>query len=342
MAEKSVLINEDGEYDSTPTYLFDHAALYKTAPHDAGLTWFTEARYGLGVNFGLYSLLGRGHDAQVTMGIAVKDYENLMDNFKADHFDAMDLVEFAIANGMRYINFPARLADGFCLFNSKVSDFTCAKSPAQRDLLGELASVCEYHGIGLCLTYSHGLDWRHPHAPGSRAGTPDLDVVLSEYLDFMAEQIKELLTQYGPIAAICLEGIESAKALGHEKMGCADLYRLIRMLQPHVLLSYEQGLTGDEDFFAAENLVVPEDSKSVLKPSQINDSLTPGFWGYNADFAGKHVKEDAVWEKLLNAGRQHSNLLLNTNLMPDGSLDLEDINTLLAVGKRIEAKGFPR
>lgn len=350
MPEKTVLINEDGEYDSTPTYLFDHPDLYKTAPHDAALTWFAEAHYGLGVDFGLYSLIGRGHDVMLQDNMPLAEYERLKNNFTAEHFDAVDMVEFAIANGMRYIDFTVRGEDGFCLYNTKVTDFNSANSPAHRDLLAELASVCEYHGIGLCLSYAHGTEWRHPHAPGTRAGTAPESSSLPQYLDFVAAQIDELLTQYGPIAAICLEGIDVARTVGQERIGCADLYRMIRILQPQVLVAYQQGFTGDEDFFITPESIPGKDAPADVqghinrqpdKPAQILATLTPGVRGYCAGMAGQHRREASVWELLLRAGNQHTNLLVKSSLMPDGSLDLEDINTLLAVGQRIEHNGFP-
>ncbi|MBR0459394.1 MAG: alpha-L-fucosidase [Victivallales bacterium] len=348
MPALTIMKNADGLWDSTPTYLFDHAETFRVDPHGAALQWFHEAHYGLAINFGLYSLIGKGREALANGEISPAEYERLPERFSAEHFDAQDIVEFAIANGMRYLEFTVRDAEGFSLYNSQVSDFNCARSKAKRDLLGEIASVCEFHGVGLCLRYSHGRDWRHPHAPESRSAASEQN--LAEYTAFVEAQIKELLTQYGPIAALCLDGIDAARAVGPEKLLLDDLYQMAHFLQPQILLSYQQGVTGGEDFFTAFGDIPPEDAPEELaghihrqneKPVQIREPLTPGNWGYHVDMAGKHLKTEDIWKRLRHAGESEVNFLLGTNLMPDGSLDLEDINPLLTIGERIEKHGFP-
>ena len=346
---QTVLINEEGYYDATPTYLFDYADLYNTDPHQAALNWFRAAHYGLGVDFGVHALIGKGHDVMLKDNIGLDVYERLQKKFSVEHFDAIDIVEFAIANGMRYIDFTACGPDGFCLWRSASCEFNCFNSPAHRDLLAELSSVCEYNGIGLCIRYSHGFNWRHPHSSMTLASRNEAQD-LRKYLDFIELQIKELLTQYGPVAAICLEGIDIPRSDGFEKYECNELYKMIRILQPQVLISYQQGMTGDEDFFTTLGDIpsanAPEKEQGFIntqmnKPCEIIDTLTPGCCGYNPAFAGMHRRENFVWEHLKKAGEKQCNYLVTTALMPDGSLDLEDINTLLDVGKRIETNGFP-
>ena len=333
----TVLQDEEGGYDTTPTYLFDQAEQYRENPHEAAMTWFAQAHYGLGVNFGVHSLMGRGHDVMKTEGIKHEDYKRLQQSFKAEHFDANDLVEFAIANGMRYVDFTVRGADGFCLYNSAICGFNCATSPARRDLLAELASVCEYHGIGLCLTYCHGMDWSHPHSPETLV---DEEEGIQEYLDYAAGQLRELLTQYGPIAAVCLEGIEHLGKPGYDQAVCEDLYSMIRHYQPQTLIAYQHGATGGEDFFFVEN----EEQREAKagKIAQMRVPLSPGRFSYDPDLAGRHLKEQDVMDKLRAADKQNCCLQVSTCLMPDGSLDLEDVNTLLSVGQYIEKHGFPR
>lgn len=338
--------NDDGVYDATPTYLFDHAELYRSNAREAGLAWFREARYGLGVTYGLHALLGRGEIGQLSDGISASDYWRLADHFNASRFEANEIVEFAIANGMRYLSFPARGCDGFCLFNSQLSDFTSAKAPAGRDLVGEIASVCEYHGIGLCLQYSYNQDWHHPNAPGSKAEKAVLD--LDAYLDYVFNQISELLTQYGPIAAIRLDGFDAPLTNNSQDKRCQDLYDLIHHLQPQTLVAYQQGLLGSEDFFSANHCLPSEEDADCGfffihgdRPHELYTSLTPDFWGYAAELAGKHLRSKQIWALLEQTAPSQTNLLLNTALMPDGSLDLEDINELLTVGERIEKNGFP-
>lgn len=94
-------------------------------------------------------------------------YAKLKDRFTAEKFDADFITDLALAAEMRYVNITTRHHDSFCLFATKQTDFHSVNSPAQRDLVGELAVACRKKGLGLCLYYSHGRDWKHPHAPNN-------------------------------------------------------------------------------------------------------------------------------------------------------------------------------
>jgi len=353
------------QIDASPSYLSDYKELYRTDARQAGLQWFRDARYGLFVHYGLYSLLGRHEWAQFRERIPVAEYARLKAQFTADGFDAMRIAEFAIACGMRYVNLTARHHDGFCLWNSALSDFNSATAPARRDLVGELAVACETHGIGLCLYYSHGRDWHHPHAPNNDEWAGDArppyappdpgyaygtDHQLELYLEFVRGQIHELLTGYGPIAAVWLDGIAVPLSGNPERFQCQDLYRMVHSLQPQVLLSYADGLLGSEDFlvsgYASPRAAEPASGPGQApadpgKPREVCATMTPGSWGYTAAAKGKHLTVDQVWAELVRARDQDANLLLNTGLLPDGSLDPVDFRVLLEAGERLDVRGWP-
>lgn len=337
-----------------PRYLQNYADLYAQDPRAAATQWFRDARYGLFMHYGLYSLLGRHEWVQLRELIPVAEFAKLMDGFTAEGFDADRVAEFAADCGMRYVNLTTRHHDSFCLFRTEQTDFNSVNAPAGRDLVAELAEACERRGVGLCLYYSHGRDWRQPHAPnndqwGGRA-RPEYDPPeptyaygaehdLQKYLDFMQAQITELLTQYGPIAAIWLDGIAVPLSGDGEKFRCQELYDTIHGLQPQVLVSYKQGLLGTEDFFAPEHKAVEQDA---AKPMEICTTMTDRGWGFMKDLRGRHKTEDDVWETLRTARAGGCNLLLNSAPMPDGALDPEDEATLLAVGARLREEGFPQ
>ena len=348
-----------------PNYLQRYEKLYATEPRHASLAWFKQARYGLFLHYGLYSLLGRHEWVQLREKIPVSEYAKLANDFNADGFDADAIASLAVDAGMQYINLTTRHHDSFCLFKTKATPFNSLNAPCGRDLVGELADACDRHGLGLCLYYSHGRDWRHPHAPNNDdwggLARPDYDPQepsysygadhdLQQYLDFMKRQISELLTQYGSIASIWLDGIAVPLNGDTAAFRCQDLYDHIHSLQPQVLVSYKQGITGTEDYFAPEHCV-PDNSEDAKKTGQIgmNPSKTtevcttmcPGSWGYNKDKTGQHLSEEQVWEKLQNACTKDYNLLLNTGPLPDGSLDPEDVTVLRNVGERIRKEGFP-
>ena len=354
-------------------YLSEYAELYARDPRRAATEWFREAKYGLFLHYGLYSLLGRHEWVQLREKIPVAEMEKAAADFTAEAFDADAIADFAPACGMRYINLTTRHHDGFCLFRTAQTNFNSVQAPCGRDLVGELAQACASRGLGLCLYYSHGRDWRHPHAPNNDAwggsARPEYDPPepayaygaehdLQKYLDFMSAQIRELLTQYGPIASIWLDGVAVPLSGDAGAFKCQELYDLIHSLQPQALVSYKQGVTGTEDYFAPEHRV-PDAAEGNAKRGRIGQGGDAPIevcttmiraelgdkgqsWGYlNDDMPHRHCTADEVWDKLAEARRSGANLLLNSGPRPDGSLDPDDRETLLAVGERIRKKGFP-
>jgi len=333
-----------------PRFLADYADRYATDPRAACRDWLRDAGYGLFLHYGLYSLLGRHEWVQLRETIPVAEYATLADRFTAENFDADAIAEFAVDAGMKYVNLTTRHHDGFCLFKTAHCDFQSLNSPCGRDLVAELATACDKQGLGLCLYYSHGRDWWHPHSAGNDewggSAHPQYDppepryVVgpehnLQHYLDFMTAQITELLTQYGPIAAIWLDGIAVPASGDRSKWRCQELYDHIHSLQPQVLVSYKQGLLHTEDFYAPEHKAVDVgDDNRIL---EVCTTMTPGSWGYDQSKAGQHKTVDQVWDELRKARAGRYNLLLNTGPLPDGSLDPEDELTLRAIGRRLRA-----
>jgi alpha-L-fucosidase len=346
-----------------PAYLREYENIYIEDPRKAALAWFKDAKYGLFLHYGLYSIQGHHEWQQFREKIYVKDYEKLEREFTAENFDAEYIVDFAIDAGMKYVNLTTRHHDSFCLFKTAQTDFNSVNSPAGRDLVLELAEACAKKDIGLCLYYSHGRDWRHPHAPNNDEwggnARPEYNPPepsykygqehdLQKYLDFMTAQITELLTNYGPIAAIWLDGVATPLSGDASKFKCQELYDHIHSLQPHTLVSYKVGVTGTEDFFAPEHFV-PGENDDALKGEmlktdkfiEICSTMTTGSWGWRREESGNHLNEDQVWEKIKTASSSGCNLLLNTGPLPDGSIDKEDETVLRNVGARIRREGFP-
>ncbi|MGB2823737.1 MAG: alpha-L-fucosidase, partial [Phycisphaerae bacterium] len=322
-------------------------------PRRAALEWFRNARYGLFIHYGLYSLLGRHEWVQLREKIPVAEYAGLKEKFTAERFDADAIVDFAVDAGMRYVNITTRHHDSFCLFRTRQTDFNSVNSPAGRDLLGELAAACDKRGVGLFCYYSHGRDWRHPHAPNNdeyggsarpRYDPPEPAYACGDehdlgiYVEFVKDQITELLTQYGPIAGIWLDGIAVPLSGDREAFRCPELYEHIHSLQPQVLVSYKQGLHMTEDFYAPEHKAYVDTGGA---PQEVCTTMCPGSWGYLAAAAGKHRSADDVWAELTRAAAGGYNLLLNTGPLGDGSLDDEDVAVLREVGRRLREEGFP-
>jgi alpha-L-fucosidase len=298
------------------------------------------------MHYGLYSVISRRSEwVMYHEKTRPADYAKVADEFTAEGFDAEFIAKLAVDSGMKYVNITTRHHDSFCLWDTKQTPFNSVQV-CGRDLVAELAEACDRHGLGLFLYYSHGRDWKHPHAPNndrwggnaraeydppeeSYAYGDDHD--LSFYLDFMKAQITELLTSYGPIAGIWLDGIAVPLSGDWSVFGCDALYDYIHSLQPQVLVSYKQGLTGREEFHAPEFNALP----SKEKPGEICATLCPTSWGYTRESAGTHHGPDKVWDQLQDANTRGYNLLINTGPLPDGSIDPEDIPTLLEIGRRL-------
>ncbi len=346
--------------EKVPSYLKKYKREYAKDPKQAALHWFRDAKFGLFLHYGLYSLPGRGEWVQFNEKIHVADYAKLKDKFTAEHFDADFITDLALQAEMKYVNITSRHHDSFCLFDTATTDFNSVQSPAKRDLVGELAEQCAKKGLGLCLYYSHGRDWRYPDAPNNDEwggnARPKYDEPepyyhygkehdLNRYIDFMHAQLTELLTNYGPVASIWLDGYSVPMHGPTEEFRIPETYALIRKLQPQCLISAKWGYTGDEDYYAPEYHWLarnPEKTQEMVKSGKPIEICTGiAGWGYNKKYDGKHRGVDSVWENLEYAAKYHANLLLNTGPRGDGSIDPQDVQTLREVGERIRKEGWP-
>jgi hypothetical protein len=189
------------------------SAAAQDAPSPANLAnrrAFQDAKFGLFVHWGVYSLMSDGEWVMHNRRIWASDYEKLAGNFNPTQFDAAEWVALAKAAGMKYITITSKHHDGFAMFDSKVSDYDIVdRTPYGKDVLKALAEECRKQGLKLFFYYSQ-LDWHHPdYYPRGRTGgdarRPDKGE-WNRYLDYMDGQLRELLTQYGEIGGIWFDG----------------------------------------------------------------------------------------------------------------------------------------
>jgi alpha-L-fucosidase len=206
--------------------------------------------------------------------------------------------------------------------------------------------------------YSHGRDWKHPHAPNNdrwgSSARPDYNPPettyatgtahdLGKYVAFLKAQVTELLSNYGAVAGIWLDGIGVLKSprqgtsASPADFHCQELYDHIHALQPQVLVSYKQGFLGTEDFFAPEHQAV---TNSGGRPMEICTTLQKKGWGYVQN--ATHLTADDVRQQLAKAVAAPANVLLNTGPLGDGSIHPDDVQTLRAVGQRLRHDGWPK
>ncbi len=331
------------------------------------MNWFRSAKFGLFIHYGLYSLEGRGEWLQFVEKIPIAEYAKLASRFRADRFDAGKICDLALEAGMKYVNLVTKHCDSFCLWNTRETEFNSMNTPARRDLVAEMAEACRKRGLGLFLFYEHGFDWRHPHGPAPwdwkvRSVRPAYDPPdphyapresydFNRYLKYVSNQITELLTNYGPVAGIWLDGAGVPHSGDKAKFGVPhsgdkskfrlpELYALIRKLQPHALISYKWGVNGDEDFLAPEETQLAKIQKEGnTKPIEICATLQKRWWGYCETCERRSA--DEVFGKLREAASWKANLLLNTGPLGDGSIHPQEAEVLREVGRRLKRNGFP-
>ncbi len=342
-----------GANNNIPSFLRDYNEEYNENPREAALEWFRNARYGMFIHYGLYSMLGRHEWVQQREKIPVAEYAKLTEQFTADKFDADFITDLALESEMKYINITTKHHDGFCLWDTKYSSFKSTNTPAKRDLLSELSEQCNKKGLALYFYYSHGREWKHPHAPNNDKwkgrARPVYPVKepsykygdehdLNIYVDFMWNQIEELMEMFPETAGIWLDGIGTTKSGDYTQFKCQELYDNIHAKLPHVTVSYKQGLLGTEDFLAPERSYKAEGIPE--KPLEICNHLQERGWGYMKSEDGKHKTKEEVIEMLKKANSYPANLLLNTGPLPSGEIHPEDVAVLRAVGKEIRDKGW--
>lgn len=302
--------------------------------------WFRDAKFGLFIHWGVYSLLGAGEWVMNNRSIRVADYEYLASTFNPVKFNAAEWVAIAKNAGMRYITITARHHDGFSMFASKVSPYNIVEwTPFKRDPLRELAEECQRQGLKLFFYYSQ-LDWRaadyYPRGrTGLGTGRPDAGD-WSKYIDFMDCQLEELLTNYGPLGGIWFDGMWDKPAADWRLAGTYDL---IHRLQPAALIvpnHHLAPLPGEDAQTFEQDL--PGSNSTGFNTTTISDlpmetSLTMnGSWGFSiTDQNFKSTRE--IIHYLVRAAGFGANLLLNVGPRPDGTIQSEAVDRLHEVGR---------
>ena len=334
------------------------AQTYKPSPENlAARDSFRNAKFGLFIHWGPFSIPGAGEWVMNERKITVKNYTRLMDFFNPIDFNAEQWVSMAKSAGMKYITLITRHHDGFSMWDTKYSDFNIMHTPYKKDIVKMMADECHRQGIKLNLYYSL-LDWRrddYPHETGrtgqfsGRKGKGDY----ASYLQFMKNQLTELLTNYGEIGGIWFDGHWDQTAPEGEKDRSSridwkynEIYTLIHKLQPQCMIGNNHHLTpfAGEDFQMFER-DLPGENKSGLSFQEASSQLPletcetmNNSWGYNiTDTSYKSARQ--VIHYLINAAGRNANLLLNVGPMPNGKIQPEFTDTLQATGQWLKQYG---
>tara|TARA_R110002049_G_scaffold13677_7_gene59431 strand:+ start:484 stop:1845 length:1362 start_codon:yes stop_codon:yes gene_type:complete len=337
-----------------------NTAEVKKLSDDERMEWWRNAKFGMFVHWGAYSIIGGERGEQIAGGGAewamdkldytIEDYEKFPRMFNPELFNADDWVKMAKDAGMKYIVITSKHHDGFALWDSKVSDYDIMDTaPFKRDIIKELAEASRKQGIKFGVYHSI-VDWHHPQAQGNlfpnyNAGQKDQTVVNPEfpeyYKNYLKPQVKELLTNYGDIDVVWFDGDWIADYT--TEMG-KEMYSFIRDIQPNTIINnrVDKGRKGMEgmdmegnfagDFGTPEQEIpatgIDEDWESCMTMN--------GTWGYKPDDTKWKSSEDLI-QKLVDIVSKGGNFLLNIGPDGFGRFPAQSIRRLKAMGEWTDA-----
>jgi alpha-L-fucosidase len=290
------------------------------------LAWWRDAKFGLFIHWGPVSLKGteiswsRGGERRGTGGtgtIPVEVYDNLYKQFNPVKFDGGEWVSIAKAAGMKYLVFTSKHHDGFSMFDSKLTDYKITNSPFKRDVVAELAKACHEGGIKLGFYYSPP-DWHHPDYRTQNH---------ARYIHFLHGQLRELCSNYGRVDIIWFDGL-GGKA---EDWDSPTLIKMIRQLQPHVIINNRAGLPADHD--------TPEQHIGHFQTDRAWEScITIGTqWAWKPNDQVKSLKE--CIDMLVRCVGGDGNLLFNVGPMPTGEIEPRQVARLKEIGAWLKKYG---
>ncbi|HOX76173.1 MAG TPA: alpha-L-fucosidase [Bacteroidales bacterium] len=309
--------------------------------------WFQDAKLGMFIHWGVYSILGDGEWVMNNQRIDKQTYQKLPSFFNPINYDPKEWVALAKAAGMKYITITSKHHDGFAMFDSKLTDWDIIeRTPYKKDVIKMLADECKKEGIKLFFYHSQ-LDWfQENYFPrgntGQTAGRPDKGDWY-KYLDFMDGQLTELLTNYGEIGGIWFDGHWDKK---DSDWRLDKTYGLIHSLQPACLIGSNHHLTP----FPGEDFQMFEKDLPGQKTTGFNQEQTVGqlpletcetmnnSWGFNLQDKNYKSTKNLI-QYIVKAAGLNSNFLLNVGPMPNGKIQPEFVSTLKEIGSWINKNG---
>ena len=328
--------------------------------YERRVAWYTQARFGMFLHWGLYAIPARGEWVRSVERIPNEAYDPYMEEFDPKGCDMRAWMAAAKGAGMRYVVLTAKHHDGFCLFDSAYTDFKSTNSPAGRDFVREFVDAAREFGLRVGLYFSL-IDWRHPDFPhfGDRNHPMRDDPAygnegrnFDRYLDFMHAQVRELCTNYGKLDILWFDF--SYDELRGEAWRGAQLMEMVRSLQPDVVVDNRLEVSGEGfgslaacaptpyhgDFVSPEQIVPPSGLRDAQGSPLVWESCVTmnNHWGYCAN--DRFFKPaPMLLKKLVECVSKGGNLLLNVGPDAQGRFPRESLATLREIGDWMERNG---
>jgi alpha-L-fucosidase len=294
------------------------------ADRERRMKWWHEAKFGMFIHWGLYSVLGRHEWVMESEGISATEYQELAKRFNPKPNAAREWARLAKRAGQKYMVMTTKHHEGFCLFDTKTTNYCAPKQGPGRDLVKEYVEAARAEGLRVGFYYSL-MDWHHPD--GARCATDES--ARQRFVAYIHTHLRELLTNYGKIDVLWYDVSWPLEVKGWES---EKMNAMVFQLQPDIIVNNRNKLPGD--FSTPEQRIeAAEAGRAWESCMTMNDS-----WGYQrADDAWKSPKQ--VIRNLITCAHDGGNYLINIGPKPDGSIPEESINILSTVGRWMDKNG---
>jgi alpha-L-fucosidase len=312
------------------------------------MKWFDDAKFGMFIHWGIYSVpagewQGKTNYAEWIMlqgNIPSAEYRKFAGEFDPVKFDARAWVRAAKDAGMKYLVITAKHHDGFCMYDTKLTDYSVVRAtPWRHDPMRDLAAACRAAGIVSCFYYSVP-DWHYPDFPAKYSqrgfhGDPNPAANLENYVTYMKGQVRELLSNYGPIGIMWFDGGGSFKNSDQPRaqlLHAQEIVDEIHALQPGCLVNNRLGLPGD---YGTPEQKIP----GAKQTNAFEVCMTLNrHWGYNK-FDNRWKSSPVVISNLVDIASKGGNYLLNIGPTAEGVFPPQAVQILQEVGRWMKING---
>lgn len=335
--------------------------MFNKEEYEKRVEWYQKDRFGMFIHWGLYAIPARGEWVRSMEEIPEEEYMPFFDEFDPVDFKPEEWAKAAKQAGMKYAVMTAKHHDGFCLFDSKLTDFKSTNTKAGKDLVREYLEAFRKEGLKVGLYYSL-LDWHHPdyphygdwyHPMRNHEEIKDVKRDFNRYLEYMHGQVKELCTEYGKLDIMWFDF--SYGDLTGEAWKATELVNMVRSYQPDVIIDNRLEVSGEGfgsiatdlpsdfsgDFVSPEQIIPPNGLRSESGRDLVWEACITmnDHWGYCAK--DKNFKPASmIIKKLVECVSKNGNMLLNVGPDAKGNIPKESMEILTEIGKWMKKNGL--
>ena len=323
--------------------------------------WFRKDRFGMFIHWGLYAIPALGEWIMSEKRMKVEDYEQYFEQFDPTDYNPREWAKLAKKAGMQYAVLTAKHHDGFCLFDSALTDYKATNTKAGRDLVQEFLDAFRAEGLKVGLYFTL-IDWHHPdypkyndafHPMRQNEAYKDEKIDFNRYLDYMHGQVEEIVTNYGKLDILWFDF--SYDDMCADKWRAEELIQMVRKHQPDVIIDNRLEGSGEKNGsivtetpnsysgdFASPEMIIPPGGMRDLKGNPIPWELCAtlnNHWGY-CYHDHTYKTPQTVIRKLVECVSKGGNFILNVGPDAKGKIPKESQDVLEAVGEWITEKVF--